>query len=240
MIALMTSQQPIIICANPAIDSPHTYGRRMFANLKIDRNGLPRPINTVATRIKRKKSQPQPVNMINLNSDDIVKVSPLQKKVPPPDIPSSNDTRPQAGPLAPPQKRQMRPKPEVVITKKNALKVSIQPDDDVLDISSASDSEYQPDASKAVADASGEEDIAVDSSEPELELLSLVSEGKGKGKKELSSRIQKKRVKGSGNASSKDKGKGKMQSGESGSKDHRRLYGASRRSEERRVGKECA
>ena len=125
MIALMTLQQPIIICTNPAIDSPHTYGCQMFANLKIDRNGLPCPINTVATYIKQKKPQPQSVNMINLDLDDIVKVSPLQKKVLPPDVPLSNDTRPQAGPSVPPQKQQTWPKPEVVITKKNAPKMSI-------------------------------------------------------------------------------------------------------------------
>ena len=60
-----------------------------------------------------------------------------------------------------------------------------------------------------MADASGEEDMAVDSSEPELELLLLVSEGKGKGKKEPSSRIQKKCVKGSGNAVPRTREKGR-------------------------------
>ncbi|KAG6376926.1 hypothetical protein JVT61DRAFT_958 [Boletus reticuloceps] len=48
---LICSRKPVILCAAPSSDPPHASARRMFANLTIDRKGLPRPENTAAMRM---------------------------------------------------------------------------------------------------------------------------------------------------------------------------------------------
>ncbi|KAG6369292.1 hypothetical protein JVT61DRAFT_15507 [Boletus reticuloceps] len=204
---LTSSRFPVIICAAPAADSPYPHGRRMFANLNIDRKGPQRLANTAVTRVKKnkKRSQPRPVETITIiDSDDIVEVPPPQKKSleshPSPD----HNSTPKEAPAAAPQKRQTRGKVEVLLTKKSIRKVSNQ--SNVLDLSSESGSEYEPDVGKVVASTRSDDE------EPSEENL---SDGIGP-----STHAQKKRVKSANGTQSKDKGKGKMQSGGGCSRNH--------------------
>ncbi|KIK12778.1 hypothetical protein PISMIDRAFT_69945, partial [Pisolithus microcarpus 441] len=52
--ALYYSRSPVIYGAPPDPESKHSFAKRMYANLKCDRNGAAQKSSAAATRLKRK------------------------------------------------------------------------------------------------------------------------------------------------------------------------------------------
>ncbi|KAH7902966.1 hypothetical protein BJ138DRAFT_1131544, partial [Hygrophoropsis aurantiaca] len=70
---LLSYTMPVIQGVAPDYDSPHARGRQMFANNRLDREGLPRlPRSAVASRVRPSGSRNkiQPTEVLDLVSDD--------------------------------------------------------------------------------------------------------------------------------------------------------------------------
>ncbi|KAG6373007.1 hypothetical protein JVT61DRAFT_7058 [Boletus reticuloceps] len=179
---------PVIIGAAPEYDSPHQFGKQMFADGSIDRKGLPRPPNTAATCIKKKKST-------------VSRSKGKGKAVAPPatsaawSLSESDDI--QEIPALPPLEKRMLPlrkrRPAKCSTVKNGSDIEVQ------DISSPSGSEFKPEdgdrqQTRRVASTDDEEGEMTSEGAPDSDIAGVPLPRKRKAKAELPARPLKKRV----------------------------------------------
>ncbi|KIK11681.1 hypothetical protein PISMIDRAFT_19328 [Pisolithus microcarpus 441] len=164
--ALYYSQSPIIYGTPPDSDSKHAFAKRMYANLKCDRNGAARKSSASATRLKKKKTGKSTcdVKVISIpDSDEIMPNTVPHTKVKRP-APSADDSD-EIEEIPPVVRKSTQLQPRVVIvrpaaSKKHTRQVveSDENDDDSVDVG---DSEYNPDDKASGDEGSNPEEARV-------------------------------------------------------------------------------
>ncbi|KAI5981523.1 hypothetical protein EDD15DRAFT_2379435 [Pisolithus albus] len=164
--ALYYSRSPVIYGAPPDSDSKHAFAKRMYANLKCDRNGAARKSSASATRLKKKKTgkSTRDVEVISIpDSDEIMPNAVPHTKVKRP-APSADDSD-EIEEIPPVVRKSTRLQPRVVIVRPAASKKrtrqvveSDENDDDSVDVG---DSEYNPDDKASGDEGSNPEEARV-------------------------------------------------------------------------------